>query len=63
MFGRKLAPKGVKMCPGCPPKKIEPIVTPKFSMPLPQQEKTTRVVTVVNTKQYRNSGGKQNSLF
>ena len=50
MFGRKLAPKGVKMCPGCPPKKIEPVVTPKFSMPLPQQEKTTKVVTIVNTK-------------
>ena len=34
----KLAPKGIKICPGCPPRKTEPLVTPKFALGSPMKK-------------------------
>lgn len=56
MFGNKLAPKNVKLCPGCPPKKIEPVIVPKFVLPNPPN---SQVINIVNMNNYRN-GKKEN---
>ena len=34
----KLAPKGIKICPGCPPRKTDPLVTPKFALGSPMKK-------------------------
>jgi 3D (Asp-Asp-Asp) domain-containing protein len=46
MFGNKLAPKNVKLCPGCPPKKIEPVIVPKFVLPNPPNSQIFKGETV-----------------
>lgn len=68
LFGKKkLAPKGVKLCPGCPPREIKPVVAPKFVMPLPSSgTDSTKVTTIVNLNKKKSllqEGGRQNSLF
>lgn len=62
----KLAPKGVKICPGCPPKEIKPVTVPHFSMSKPVKKDTgSKVITLVNRSDYkhRNSKLKSDSLF
>lgn len=63
MFGsRKLAPKGVKLCPGCPPKEVKPLTFPKFRFTQPEKKTDTRVINVVNLKSKKDNQ-QSNSLF
>ena len=41
---QKLAPKGIKICAGCPPKEAPVIKFPKFKMSLPN--KSSKVTTL-----------------
>lgn len=41
---KKLSPKGVKICPGCPPKDKPMLTVPKIKLSLPQ--KTSKVTTL-----------------
>jgi hypothetical protein len=64
MLGNKLAPKNQKICKGCPPKDIEPVVTPKFNLGTPVKKDTSKVVSLVNMNDYRTGASrKKNSLF
>ena len=63
----KLSPKGVKICKGCPPKTVEPVVTPKFNFGTPVKKESTKVVTLVDMSKYKKGNKIQkkdkNALF
>lgn len=62
----KLAPKNVKICPGCPPKEIEPVIVPNFRLGTPvRKDEKKKVVSIVNRSDYRhgNHSSRKNTLF
>lgn len=54
----KLAPKGIKICPGCPPKEIPTLTFPKFRLSKPVPKDTMKVVTLVDLDKYKNGANK-----
>ena len=66
MAFKKFTPKNVRICPGCPPKNIETITGPKFTMTLPDEKKDTQVTSVKKPIPNANSRvrrGNQTTLF
>ena len=51
-YVKRMSPKKVKLCPGCPPKEIEVITGPKFYVNFPEK-KETKSVTVVDMSKYK----------
>lgn len=64
-FTGKLAPKGQKLCPGCPPgvSKQAPEL-PAMTLPDARKEReTTKIVTLINMKDYRKTPKGPKGLF
>lgn len=63
-FFRRLKPKKVKLCPGCPPKDIETVSGPQLVIKMPEK-KEHKSVNVVDMSKYKRSNNdmKVTSLF
>lgn len=55
-----MAPRRVKVCPGCPAKDLELDVTPQFQF-VADNKRDTKKVTIVNN--FKKLKGKVSSLF
>lgn len=51
-YFKRMSPKKVKLCTGCPSKEIEMITGPKFTVNFPEK-KETKSVTVVDMSKYK----------
>lgn len=60
-MGIKMAPKRVRICPGCPNNDLSLDTTPKFKF-INKVPETNKVVTILNTTKNK-MGGKIKSLF
>ena len=62
---RKFAPRGVRICPGCPPKKTETITVPKFKMTLPSSDSKITTIKHNEPKKDKNISkrGESTTLF
>lgn len=58
---KKLSPKKVKLCPGCPPKDLALELEPQFNFILGKTESTKKITVIGNTK--KNKDTKIKSLF
>ena len=57
---KKMAPRKVKVCPGCPARDLEPDVTPQFQFVADNKRDTKKVTIIDNFKKLK---GKVTSLF
>ena len=57
----KMAPKKVRLCPGCPPKDLELDFTPKFTFKPENKVESKKITIVGNIKEKLKS--QRNSLF
>lgn len=57
---KKMAPRRVKVCPGCPAKDLELDVTPQFQF-VADNNRDTKKVTIINN--FKKLKGKVSSLF
>ncbi len=63
IFNGKLSPKNEKICPGCPSKLVEPIKS-NLILPDPSDPKNdTKVVNIVNLKDFKKKPKGPGSLF
>lgn len=61
MLKKKLAPKKVKICPGCPAKELSLDITPQFNFVDGKQESTKKITVVDSSRKKTNT--KIKSLF
>ena len=57
---KKMAPRKVKVCPGCPARDLELVVTPQFQF-VNNNKQDTKKVTIINN--FKKLKGKVTSLF
>lgn len=57
---KKMAPRKVKVCPGCPARDLELDVTPQFQF-VSNNKQDTKKVTIINN--FKKLKGKVTSLF
>lgn len=57
---KKMAPRRVKVCPGCPAKDLELDVTPQFQF-VADNKRDNKKVTIINN--FKKLKGKVSSLF
>lgn len=58
---KKLSPKKVKLCPGCPAKDLTLDITPQFNFVQGKQEQTKKITVIGSLKKKTNT--KIKSLF
>ena len=58
---KKLSPKKVKLCPGCPAKDLSLDITPQFNFVQGKQKKKKKITIIGNLKKKTNT--KIKSLF
>ncbi len=58
---KKMAPRRVKICPGCPSKDLDFDVTPQFNF-VPEKKRDTKKITIISDVK-NHIKGKISSLF